>query len=254
MLDSVFASGSPWLRGDLEAVRAGKSGRKIIAYLSIGEAEDYRPYWKWEWGGHGKLTGKAPAWLGKVNPDWPGNYRVYYWNPEWQKIVLETVDRVMKDGFDGIYLDIVDGFEIYEQDGADFIDDRINPETKQSYRRDMVDWVKIIMTRARDANPSALVIPQNGSQLLVYRDFVDAVSAIGIEDLFTVGNRLQPAADSKYRIGFLKKIQKAGKPVLLIEYPRKRERKDVAVKRARDNGYLWLVTDRNLTTLGKSGR
>ncbi|GDX10473.1 hypothetical protein LBMAG57_22450 [Verrucomicrobiota bacterium] len=46
----------------------------------------------------------------------------------------------MARGFDGVYLDIVDGFETFEQVGKDYVDVRVNPETKQSYRRDMVEW------------------------------------------------------------------------------------------------------------------
>ena len=43
----------------------------------------------------------------------------------------------------------MDGFQNYEQVGEDYIDDRLNPETKQTYRRDMVDWVKTIAARTR---------------------------------------------------------------------------------------------------------
>ena len=53
----------------------------------------------------------------------------------------------------------------------------------------MVDWVKAIAARARAKNPAALVIPQNGSQLVADKDFVDVISAQGIEDLFTNGEK-----------------------------------------------------------------
>ncbi|MEI7820204.1 MAG: hypothetical protein WCK55_04740 [Verrucomicrobiota bacterium] len=60
----------------------------------------------------------------------------------------------MARGFDGVYPDIVDGFEIFEQVGKDYVDDRVNPETEQSYRRDMVVWVKAIAARARARHPT----------------------------------------------------------------------------------------------------
>ena len=99
-----------------------------------------------------------PAWLLAQNPQWKGNYRVKYWDAAWQNIILANVDEIMAAGFDGVYLDIVDGFETFEQAGKNFIDNRINPETGQSYRRDMVDWVKAVAARARTSNPAALVI------------------------------------------------------------------------------------------------
>jgi len=254
VLDAVFNSETPWMREDLDGSRGGKKDRKMIAYISIGEAEEYRRYWLKEWGGKGKLSAVAPSWLGVENPEWKGNYRVKYWQPEWQKLMLAAIDAAMACGFDGVYLDIVDGFQTFEQVGKTYLDDRPNPETKQSYRRDMVDWVKAIAVRARAKNPAALVIPQNGSELLVHADFVAAISAIGIEDLFTEGNRLQTKSHTQAVSGHLKKPDAVKKPVLLVEYPTTGERQALSKKLAKENGMIWLVTDRQLKTIGESGR
>lgn len=254
VLDARFSEDRSWEPADLDAIRSGKPGRKVVAYLSIGEAEDYRPYWRKEWGSQGNLTSAAPSWLGVENSEWKGNYRVKYWRTEWQKLMLNAVDKAMKSGFDGVYLDIVDGFETFEKEGDDFIDNRVNPETKQSYRRDMVDWVKSIARHARRNNSTALVIPQNGSQLLTHGDFLEAISAIGIEDLFTDGNKLQPRSHYREVIGYLKKMTSAHKPVLLIEYPKSPECKALSKKLAQENQCVWLITDRQLKTLGESGR
>ena len=243
-----------WARADLDAIRRGQAGRKVIAYISIGEAEDYRPYWRREWGTRKNLTAAAPAWLGAENPKWKGNYRVKYWHAEWQKIMLAAIDDAMARGFDGVYLDIVDGFEMFEQEGKDFIDDRVNPETKQSYRRDMVDWVLAIAARARTKNPAALIIPQNGSQLLAHMDFLAVINAIGIEDLFTDGNKLQNKSHTSEVLNHLKEMSAVEKPVLLIEYPKSGERQSLSKKLAKESGMVWLVTDRQLRTLGTSGR
>jgi len=253
ILDASFSNDTTWERADLDTIRSGQPGRKVIAYISIGEAEDYRPYWRPEWGQQGRLTTAAPAWLGAENPEWHGNYRVKYWRTEWQSLILDAVDKAMAHGFDGVYLDIVDGFETYEQSGNDFIENRLNPETKQSYRRDMVDWVKLIADRARSKNPAALVIPQNGSQLLAQPDFLATVSAIGIEDLFTNGNKLQSKSDTNERLGYLSKMAEAQKPVLVIEYPKRAYRRMLAKHLAQEHSLIWLVTDRQLKTLGESG-
>ena len=254
ILDAAFDAETRWERAELEAIRGGQSQRKVIAYISIGEAEDYRPYWRKEWGKQGRLTAAAPGWLGTENPEWKGNYRVKYWQADWQKLILAAIDETMSAGFDGVYLDIVDGFETFEQAGKEYLDNRVNPETKQSYRRDMVDWVKAIAARARAKNPGALVIPQNGSQLLAHADFLAAISAIGIEDLFTNGNQLQPKTHAHEVLGDLKEMAAAQQPVLLIEYPKSADRQALAKQRAKENGLIWLVTDRELKTLGTSGR
>ena len=254
VLDATFAGDTPWEQTDLDTIRSGKAGRKVVAYLSIGEAEDYRSYWQSDWVSNGKRTAAAPAWLGIENPEWKGNYQVKYWNAEWQKLMLPAIDDAMARGFDGLYLDIVDGFQTYEQGADGYLDDRMNPETKQTYRRDMVDWVKAIAARARAKNPEALVIPQNGSQLAAHKDFVEVISAQGIEDLFTNGKKLQPASHTDEILGHLKTLASAKKTVLLIEYPKTPERQALSKKLAKENDLVWLVTDRQLKTLGESGK
>ena len=254
VLDATFAGDTPWEQSDLDAIRSGKAGRKVVAYLSIGEAEDYRPYWQPEWVSNGKRTAAAPVWLGIENPEWKGNYQVKYWNAEWQRLTLTAIDDAMARGFDGVYLDIVDGFQTYEQGADDYLDGRMNPETKQTYRRDMVDWVKAITARARTKNPAALVIPQNGSQLAAHKDFVEVISAQGIEDLFTNAKKLQPASHTDEILGHLKTLASAKKPVLLIEYPKTPELHALSKELAKKNGLVWLVTERQLKTLGESGK
>ena len=256
VLDAAFGNEEPWTAADLSTIRAGRAGRKAIAYLSVGEAEDYRAYWnpKWDANHDGKPDAGAPAFLLAQNPEWKGNYRVKYWQTNWQQIILADVDKIMAAGFDGVYLDIVDGFETFERDGKNFLDDRPNPETKQSYRRDMVDWVKAIAARARKNNPAALVIPQNGTQLLAHADFLGTVDAVGVEDLFTNGDKLQPAAETKNILGFVAPMVAAHKPVLDIEYPKSKERRKHVREKAVAQGFVWLVTDRQLKTLGESGK
>lgn len=250
VLDAMFGDGVPWERGDLDAMRSAREGRKIVAYVSIGEAEDYRPYWRKEWGTGGHLTGAAPEWLEGENPEWKGNYRVKYWRADWQRLVLAVIDDVMARGFDGVYLDIVDGFETFEERPGGQL---MNPETKQSYRRDMVEWVKVIAARARTSRPEALVIPQNGSQLVAQPDFLAVISGIGIEDLLTDGDKLQTKAHTREVAGHLEKMRAAGKPVLLVEYPRRADRRAWVWQQGREHGWAVLVTDRELRTLGWAG-
>jgi cysteinyl-tRNA synthetase len=255
VIDASYKSGEggSWTRADLEAIRAGREGRKVVAYLSIGEAEDYRPYWKksWDTDRDGKPDPGAPAFLCPENPDWAGNYRVRYWHKPWQEIILAAVDAIVAQGFDGLYLDIVDGFEYFERDGDKTVDDRKNSETGNTYRQDTVRWVTLIAQRARaKAGPGFLVIPQNGDQLLADAAYLKTVSAIGVEDLFTDGRRKQSPENVEYRRALLKKAVAAGKPVLVIEYPTNDTLRTFVADQARAQGFTLLITDRDLKTLG----
>jgi len=104
------------LSEDVSSLKLKKNGasRLTIAYMSIGEAEDYRYYWQSEW-----ETG-SPEWLLEENPNWEGNYKVRYWDENWQKIIFGNDDSYLKKiidaSFDGVYLDIIDAFEYFEGD------------------------------------------------------------------------------------------------------------------------------------------
>jgi len=84
----------------------------VIAYMSIGEAESYRYYWKTAW------NTNMPVWMGQENPNWHGNYKVRYWMKKWQKIIYGNdnsyVKKIINQGFDGVYLDIIDAYEYFE--------------------------------------------------------------------------------------------------------------------------------------------
>src|SRR5262245_46538093 len=88
--------------------------RILLSYLSIGEAERYRPYWQQEW----RDPARKPVWLCDENPDWPGNFHVQYWHPDWQRLIFGApesyVDRIIAQGFDGIYIDRADAFALWE--------------------------------------------------------------------------------------------------------------------------------------------
>ncbi|MBI5092418.1 MAG: endo alpha-1,4 polygalactosaminidase [Candidatus Hydrogenedentes bacterium] len=106
ILIDAFFNGEQLTTSDIASLKTKANGghRLVIAYMSIGEAEDYRYYWQSSWAAH------PPAWLDAVNPNWPGNYKVRYWDPAWQAIIFGSqtayLDRILAAGFDGVYLDI----------------------------------------------------------------------------------------------------------------------------------------------------
>jgi cysteinyl-tRNA synthetase len=256
VIDAAFNSEGDWTPAEIETIRAGKNGRRVVAYVSIGEAEDYRPYWQsgWDADKDGKPDATAPTFLNTENPDWKGNYRVRYWQPAWQQLMLPAVDKVVAQGFDGIYLDIVDAFEFYEYDAAskDWLDDRPNPETGKTYRQDMIAWVAAIAQRARNKHPRFLVIPQNASQLLAHAEYRALISAIGVEDLFVAGKKLRSEKQSRYVLSFLSQLKPDDKTVLVIDYPKSDALHAAAFEAAKKHGFTLLLTDRQLTTLGES--
>ncbi len=109
-----FFNDELFTQNELEQLKQKANGgvRLVVSYMSIGEAEDYRYYWQEEW------SKNPPEWLERENPDWEGNYKVKYWQPEWQSVIFGSdssyLDIILNSGFDGVYLDIIDAFEYFE--------------------------------------------------------------------------------------------------------------------------------------------
>ncbi len=110
----LFFDGDEFTPAQIEELKQKNNGGKrlLICYMSIGEAEDYRYYWQSDW------TIGNPSFIVKENPDWDGNYKVKYWEPEWQNIIIGNdnsyLKKIVDSGFDGVYLDIIDAYEMFE--------------------------------------------------------------------------------------------------------------------------------------------
>lgn len=219
-----------------------RQGKILYAYTSIGEAEDYRSYWQPEW----HLS--PPDFLLAENPEWQGNYRVAFWEPEWRDIVLGRVDDAVAAGFDGVYLDIVDGYTAAEVIAA-------YPGTAAALRQEMVDFVTLISARAKAADPDFAIVPQNAVGLLSREEsslgsgpnlaYLAAIDGIGVEDLWYDGD-----APAEWTPGDLEMIgiaQGAGKFVLATSYPVQEAAQRDFVDKALSAGFVPFVADRQLT-------
>jgi len=111
----AFYFGTLLTQEDLQSIRNKADGgsRLLISYMSIGESEDYRYYWQQDW------APGNPEWLVAENPIWEGNYKVKYWEKGWKDYIYGSpesyLQKIIDVGFDGVYLDIIDGFYYFEQ-------------------------------------------------------------------------------------------------------------------------------------------
>jgi cysteinyl-tRNA synthetase, unknown class len=185
---------------------AGQRDRLVIAYLSIGEAEEYRDYWRPEW------AQRRPDWLLAENCRWPSNHLVQFWQQAWKDIIFSGpnsyLDRIMAAGFDGLYLDRVD---VYWDIRRDFADSR----------RQMLRFIEELAATARSRQPDFLLIAQNAEALLSDASYRRTIDAIAKEDLFrgvgATGQRNDPDLVA-WSLGQLKLMQRAKKPVFVVEY------------------------------------
>ena len=114
----LYYGDAPLTKTDVDRLRQKPQGgrRQVFAYMSVGEAADYRPYWQDAW------NQKRPDWLCDPNPAWPGSYKVRYWSPQWKQILYGRddayLDQIMKAGFDGAFLDVIDAWQYFSNSDA----------------------------------------------------------------------------------------------------------------------------------------
>ncbi len=240
-----------------EEIRKMKnSGVKPIAYLSIGEAEDYRFYWK------GKWHINPPEWLGKENHEWEGNYAVKYWDEEWKTILHAYLDKIIEQGFLGVYLDKVDEFEYWADPNNG--ENECLPENKSAKK--MIDLIIDIANYSKNKiGTKFYIIPQNGERILEYDNdtLISIISGWAVEDLFYNGTEQWNIENMNWilenRLPYLDMVLSKGKPVFSVDYVDEgcgysgvnKERINDYRKKALDKGYIPYVaiSDRELNEL-----
>ncbi len=236
------------------------SRRIVLSYLSIGEAESYRYYWQWTWGGkwYTNWIGwfMAPSWRGPVNREWAGNYATRFWQDGWQNVILGSggyLERIQKAGFDGVYLDKIDS-------SIEAI-----AKNRPSARDDMRTFVGRIGERGRAVNPGFMVVPQNGEELLTDAGYRQAIDGLGKEDLLFgefKDKRPNPPDVIEKRKALLKLLTAEKKPVLAVEYIDEPDEIAAARKTLTELGLVPHFADRSLDNLrigdlppgGRSGK
>lgn len=192
------------MRGAASRLRSKPGGgrRVVLAYLSIGEAERWRGYWK------SCCAGSRPSWLTTRTQGWQGNYVVHFWEPAWKAIVRERVRQIMAAGFDGLYLDRVDTYE--NVSGA-----------PGGSRAAMIAFVREVAAYARSFKGDAAILVQNAEELLSSDAFLEAIDGIAKEDLFHGvhhDGKRNPAGMVSESVRLLKRAQARGKTIFVIEY------------------------------------
>ncbi|WP_309569907.1 MJ1477/TM1410 family putative glycoside hydrolase [Deinococcus sp.] len=193
------ADGSRPGKWTVHELKAAQQNKLMLAYLSIGEAESYRSYWESSW------KPGTPSWLVRENPDWAGNYVVQYWQQDWQRVILGYLDEILAQGFDGVYLDIVDGYQNFPH--------------RASARQDMTAWVCRLSAYAKSRVKDFLIVPQNAAELVQDNGYTRCIDGTGQEETFyQATNRATPQDERLARLRYYAEFLRLGKPVFSVDY------------------------------------
>ena len=248
----------------------GVHRKLVIAYVDIGEAEDWRWYWTWseDWDCEPPLPADWPDYILACDPDgWAGNYPVAYWDPRWKDIVIygenqssapygdyiSVIDEVLKDGFDGIYLDWVEGYENGEVVAA-------AQAAGKDPAAEMIAFIEEMRDYATARNLDFLIIQQNGAALSEgHPELFSVIDAIAQEAVWYDGDATdnwddpdgydwpQDVSLSDYYIDYLRQYLDSGLPVFNCEYALAYA--DTAYANSYHEGYVPYVTRCSLSRL-----
>jgi cysteinyl-tRNA synthetase, unknown class len=231
----------PFTAADISQLKIKPDGtrRIVLAYLSIGEAERYRFYWQPAW----DISATRPKWLGAENPRWPGDYAVQFADPDWQSVIFGTpdsfLDRIIRTGFDGVYLDRADAFQDVE-------------ETMAGAEDAMSGFVQRLAEHAHRTNPTFLVVMQNAEELAKSKSLLAHLDGIAKEDLlFGIANSdaENPPQMVRDTVNHLRRAKHAGLKVLVLEYAKTNEAIAATQRLAQREGFVLHITDRMLGVL-----
>ncbi len=217
----------------IETLRRTVPRRRVVAYLSIGQAESYRGYWQRGW------RPGSPGWLGAQDPAWHGNYWVRYWQPAWQEVIYRSLDAMIAAGFDGVYLDRVDAYQ---------------EEYAAGHEQDMVQFVAQLARYARARSPLGEdfgIIAQNAEELAGdHPDYVRLVTGIAREEVYLRATDIPTSRAARAQAErYLDLFLHGGKLVLTVDYASRPELICSAYRLARAKGYIPYVTDVGLDRL-----
>ncbi|MFH1742629.1 MAG: MJ1477/TM1410 family putative glycoside hydrolase [bacterium] len=239
------------------------AGMTAVAYFSIGEAESYRFYWQSSW------TDNPPSWMGPENPEWEGNYKVRYWDSGWKQILFGTqsgtgksyLDRIIDQGFDGVYLDIVDAFEYWSDEEPEL--------TRFQARQAMKTLVQEIRDYARSTRgvEQFLIFPQNAPSIIMDddyeldelgREYLNLCDGIGAEDTWFNETDPQPEEEASEVVDLLDLFRSTGRErlVLCVDYvldpqDSSQDRYNTFHRLAHEHGFLpyAAISDRDLNEI-----
>ncbi len=173
-----------------------------IAYVSFGEAENYRSYWS---------RIKGASWIVKENKNWKGSYWVDVRSREWQALLLnEVIPQVKAQGFRGIFMDTLDvPIELEHKHPIDFSGSK--------------DALEALVAQIRRRHPDFILVSNNAYEMLPrLAPYLNGVLAEGLNshiDFEQGGFRLAEVTRRGKKIEVLKHVsRKQALPVFVLDY------------------------------------
>lgn len=214
--DLAIVQPSTLTTAQLKALHA--EGTRVAAYLTIGELDPKNP----------QAGQVKPEWVLGENKNW-GSKFIDASQPGWQALVAAQAADLMRQGYDGLFLDTLDTADLYPQVGLGLIK---------------------IVQNLRAQFPDALLIQNRGFGLLSQTaPSLDAVMYESFSSSYDFGTKAY--ASTSGDPGFVQALSKRGLVVLSLDYALPTQTAVITrnFERARSFGFIPFVSTINLDQL-----
>ncbi|MEZ0323583.1 MAG: endo alpha-1,4 polygalactosaminidase [Hydrogenothermaceae bacterium] len=210
-----------------------KRKAKLIAYVSIGELEPYRDYYK-----------KADkSWIIGENKGWKSKIADLRKDEYIQFLINEVFEK--HKNYNGFFLDTMDSYQMVLKDEAE----------KKKYEEGLVKLVNIL----RQKYPDKIILANRPFEIIdKIKDKIDGFVAESLFYGLEIGKEIRykkmKEEDTKWLLDKLNYVKSLGVKVIVIDYvdPRDRKLQKEVAKMIYQRGFIPYVTDKHLNSLGVS--
>jgi len=195
-------------------------GKTMFSYLDVGEAENFRSYWQSSWDSH------PPSFVLAPDQGSPGDYLVAFWNTTWQGIMVNYIQTLAKEGYNGVFMDMGDAYT-YPAVVAAY--NHSDGTIANAY----ADYIIKLANAAKEINPNFKVMLNNGTGLLSNANLVHAIDGFDVE---------QPTFNST-DTALIHNVIAAGKTVTAINYDSTTSQQAAFIAKAVGDGYVPFESD-----------
>ncbi len=205
---------------------------KLFAYVSIGEVEPNRKYYK----------DIKKDWILGENKDWK-TYIIDLRNKDCREFLIRNVLSNLEN-YDGFFFDTLDSYQLVLK----------KPEDIKAYEESIISFINQVKSKY----PEKKIIINRGFEVVEYvKDKIDAVVAESLLYGLNTKNmtyKKQKEEDTMWLLNQLNKIKQLGINVVVIDYidPKDKKLQKEVAKKIYQYGFIPYVTDKYLQTLGTS--
>ncbi len=218
-----------------EITNIKKNQNVVLSYLSIGESESYRWYFK-------EMPQKL---ISNQNIKFKDNFKVPYWEQEWKEIIYSSensyLSRIMKSAFDGVYLDLVDAYAFFANN--------------TNAANEMALFIISLSKKARSLNLKFIIVQQNAPCLYreitnqeILKEYWKSIDAISLESTFMFGEKDEDNSFSPQEsvLSCIESYHDKDIKIFGVEYVRDKLLQAKAIEMFRQHRIIGLATDKYL--------